>query len=148
MTRINAYDASGRGGWFDYDKAERWSDCDYNGNGSGGIGRGQAILRTAQGRWVLQHWTRWEGEADRFEFIEPDQAQEWLLRNNCDRAVEEYFGEIEEERGPGRPAIGSSLEVRLPDAVRDRVKESARESGLAEAAVARNIICAHYNNPA
>jgi hypothetical protein len=31
--------------------------------------------------------------------------------------VHEYFGEPEEERGPGRPEIGGTISVRLGDAL-------------------------------
>lgn len=102
-------------GWFDIAKADKWSDADYNGNGSGGTGRGQAVYRTSGGRWVLSNWSRWQGERDSFEFITPERAREWLLQNECDDAVEKHFGDIpeEEDRRPGRPEVGGLVNVRL-----------------------------------
>lgn len=103
MTRINIYnpgnehEAPTLAGWFDSSKAHEWSDRDYNGNGSGGTGRGQAVIRTAGGRWVLEHWTAWQGEKATYEYISDETAKDWLLRNNEDAAVEEFFGEIAEE---------------------------------------------------
>jgi predicted HicB family RNase H-like nuclease len=157
VTRVNVYDYSPTEagdppalvGHFESSKAEEWSDKDYNGNGngSGGVGRGQAVLRTAQGRWVLVHWTHWENETGLCEYIEAEQAEQWLLRHQYDDAVAKYFGPIAEERGPGQPPIGDRLAVRFPDAVRNRLKASAQEQDTSESAIVRNIVSAHYGNP-
>ena len=146
MTRINVYkhndewDYEGTRsleGWFDSAKADGWTDRDYNGNGSDGIGRGQAVYRTAQGRWVLENWSIWQGEANRCEFIEPEQAREWLLRNDEDAAVAKYFGEVEEERGPGRPKIGGKALINIGDDLLTEVDAYASEHGQSRAQVAR-----------
>jgi len=102
-------------GRFEWDKADRWSDRDVNNNGSGGTGRGQAVMRTAGGKWVLENWTLWQGQRDTYRWITADEAQEWLLRNGEHGAVEEYFGEQpeEEDRRAGRPEIGGAVHVRL-----------------------------------
>jgi hypothetical protein len=146
MTRINVYshndewDYEGTrtlAGWFDSEKADRWTDGDYNGNGSGGTGRGQAVYRTAQGRWVLCNWSNWQDEANRYEFIEPEQAREWLLRNGDDAAVAEHFGPVEEERGPGRPKIGGEALLRLGDDLLGQIDAYATEQGQSRAEVVR-----------
>lgn len=149
MTRINVYshndewDYEGTRtleGWFDSAKAEGWTDRDYNGNGSGGTGRGQAVYRTAQGRWVLQNWSNWQNEANRCEFIEPDQAREWLLRNDEDAVVAKHFGEIEEERGPGRPKIGGKALISIGDDLLSEVDAYAKEDGTSRAEVVRKAL--------
>lgn len=143
MNRVNVYGEGGElAGWFDYDKAERWSDGDYNGNGSGGTGRGQAVLRTAGGEWVLQHWTNWEGQESSHEFITPERAQTWLLSNNEDAAVEKYFGEIEEERGPGRPEEGERITTRADEELRGKVDRWAADHQVTRAEAMRQLLAA------
>lgn len=148
MARVNVYEAHSDGyggtedtlaGWFDPQRAERWSDVDHNGNGSGGTGRGQAICRTAQGRWVLEHWTSWQGEQDRCEFIDAEAAKTWLLENDFDEAVKQHFGEIEDERGPGRPEVGPATPIRLGDDLTARV-DAARLDGESRAAAIRRLL--------
>jgi hypothetical protein len=127
-------------GYFDHDKAGYWTDRDHNGNGSGGTGRGEAVYRTAQGRWVLERWTRWQGEANRCVFITPEGACEWLLRNYEDQAVTRYFGELDDERGPGRPKIGGILPVRLGDDLLAHLETYAAEQGKGRAEVIRELL--------
>jgi hypothetical protein len=154
VTRVNVYDYSPTEvgdppalvGHFESSKAEEWSDKDCNGNGSGGVGRGQAVLRTARGRWVLVHWTHWENETGLCEYIEPEQAEQWLLRHQYDEDAAKYFGPIAEERGPGQPPIGDRLAVRLPDDTRAKVKARAIELGTSESAVVRTIVTNHFTN--
>jgi hypothetical protein len=151
VSRINVYrypdesDSFGetvRVGHFDGEKALRWDDRDpISGNGSGGPGRGQAVWRTSGGRWVLEHWTSWQGERDRYEFITDEAAREWLLANDCDKAVTEYFGEIEEERGPGRPSVGEPINVRLGELL-GRVDAFAAEGGVTRAEAVRQLVFA------
>lgn len=94
-------------GWFESTKADRWSDWSRDRD------RGQAVIRTAAGRWVMQDWSNWQGEADTYRFITPDEAREWLLVNDFDDVVRERLGDIEEEAGPGRPEIGNPVTARL-----------------------------------
>jgi hypothetical protein len=148
MARVNVHEAHDNGyggteytlaGWFDSQRAQRYSDVDRNGNGSGGTGRGQAVYRTAQGRWVLEHWTSWQGEHDRAEYIDAEAAKTWLLENDFDDAVKEHFGEIEDERGPGRPEVGPATQVRLGEDLTARV-DAARHAGESRAAAIRRLL--------
>ena len=147
MTRINVYtegdeyESGTFAGWFDSSKASHWDDSDYNGNGSHGTGRGEGIYRTSQGRWVKEIWSRWQGEPRHAcTFIDAEDAREWLLRNHEDEAVAEYLGEIEEERGPGRPRIGGEVLVRLGDDLLGELDAHASEYGQNRAEAIRALL--------
>lgn len=161
MTRVNVYrypsddDYEGEtelAGHFDIDKADRFDeDTRWDGNNHISTATGsqwdhQVLYRTAQGRWVLHHWSQWQGTQPRYEYIESDQAREWLLAQNRDDAVEKHFGEIEEERGPGQPPIGDRLAVRLPDDVRAKLRARAARLGTSEAGAARAILAEHLTD--
>lgn len=150
MSRVNVYsypdesDYLGEprlAGHFDISKAVQWSDADHNGNGSGGTGRGQAVLRTSGGRWVLCNWTRWQDESDTFRYITETEAHDWLLRNHEDAAVADHFGEIpeEEDRRPGRPPIGEAINVRL-GALLTQVDGFAATQGVNRAEAIRHLV--------
>lgn len=152
MSRVNVYpDAEPDAGapprvlgWFDYARASRWSDQDpVTGNGSGGVHRGQAVIRTAQGKWVLEHWTDWAGETSTRTFIAEGDAREWLIRNGEDAAVTEYFGDLaeEEDRRPGRPEIGNKVQVSLGDLL-GRVDAFAGSRCVSRAEAIRELLCA------
>jgi hypothetical protein len=150
MSRVSVYETTHEGGnygetklagWFNYAQAARWSDADYNGDGSGGAGRGEAVMLTAGGKWVLERWTRWQGERDTYEYISDETARDWLLRNGEDAAVREHFAELaeEEDRRPGRPGIGGAVHVRLGELV-GRVDAYAAANGLSRAEAVRKLV--------
>lgn len=153
MTRINVYrydDLDGKtlDGHFDIDRAEKFEEgTRWDGNNHVSLHVGdkfdhQTLYRTAKGRWVLNNWSQWQGREETYEFITDDQAREWLLIAKEDAAVEKYLGEIEEERGPGRPAVGAVLNVRFPDDVRARLDERAAGEGVAVAEMVRRLVTA------
>jgi Ribbon-helix-helix protein, copG family len=130
-------------GWFESAKAVFWSDRDHNGNGSGGTGRGQTVWRTAQGKWVLEHWSAWQDEESTYAYITPDEARDWLLRNDEDVAVRDHFGEVaeEEDRRPGRPAIGGEAgNVRLGEERLAEVDAYAKAQNLSRAEAVRRLV--------
>lgn len=150
MTRINVYSKTDEYsyepatllGWFDYDKRQgAWSDADYNGDGSGGTGRGQEVILTSGGKWVLRNWTRWQGEEDRCEYITAGEARDWLLRNHEDEAVEQHFGAIagDARRSAGRPEIGGAVHVRLGELVA-KVDEYAGRQKISRAEAVRKLV--------
>ncbi len=129
-------------GWFDWDAIKgRWSDRDYNGNGSHGTGRGEEVILTAGGKWVMNHWTAWQGESSTRAYMMAGDARDWLLRNNEDTAVEAHFGEIpgEEDRREGRPEIGGLVQVRLGDEL-ERVDGYAQAHGIKRAEAIRRLL--------
>ena len=151
MSRMNVYAETGEydltepelAGWFDWSKASHWDDSDYNGNGSLGTGRGTGLYRTAQGRWVSETWSRWQGEPRHAcTFTTPEQAREWLLRNDEDAAVAEHFGEIEEERGPGRPKVGEQVCFTVPAADLGIIDALVERDGSSRSAVLRRAVAA------
>ncbi|MRH93356.1 hypothetical protein GFY24_39090 [Nocardia sp. SYP-A9097] len=114
MTRVTVYSFPSSddytqdtvlGGWFDTSTAESWSDRDrdHDGNGSHGPGRGEAVWRTADGRWALEKWTDEPNEEGTFRFISEGLARTWLLTFEFGAAVAKYFGEVDEEHGLRRP---------------------------------------------
>lgn len=132
-------------GWFDYDAARaRWTDLDYDGNGSRGTGRGTGIILTAGGKWVSSHLTIWAGEEATFVYVTPQQAREWLIANNEDAAVAEHFGELaeEEDRRPGRPEIGGRITTAIGDDLLASVDGYADEHGIARAEAVRRLVSA------
>ena len=133
-----------RVGWFDSEKAERWDDMDpVDNSGSDGVGRGQALNRTAQGKWVLEHWSIWQGERSTYVYIEPDEAREWLLRHNEDAAAGRFFGELpeEEDQRLGRPPIGGGATSFIPGTeLLAKVGEYAQRNRMTRAEALRTLI--------
>ncbi len=147
MARINVCDDFGElAGWFDENKAERFSEATWwDGSNHVSVATGsqwdhQVLYRTKGGRWVLHSWPQWQGRPERYRFITDAEAQTWLLKNEHDAAVERFFGEIEEERGPGRPAIGPATLVRLPEKMIAALDRRAEKEGVSRAEVIRQMI--------
>jgi hypothetical protein len=118
-------------GHFDTSKVRgSWTDREPGtSSGSGGTGRGTALLLTAGGRWVLEHWTCWQDETSRYEYYSGRQAQDWLLANREDGALAEHFPDMpeEEDRRPG----GSPVLIQLDADVLADLDEYAAEQGWA-----------------
>jgi len=147
VVRENVFDRDGNFiGWFDRAKAEKFEEATrWDGNNHISIATGsqwdhEALYRTAGGRWVLHGWSQWEGRPERYRFISADEAREWLLLNQEDGAVEKYFGEIEDEVGPGRPEIGPPILVHLPAEMTARLDALAEQDGVPRAEVIRRLL--------
>lgn len=151
MSRINVFeqefDEIGRrlAGWFDSARATERVDGRREWDGESltdvhaGANRTQALYRTAGGRWVLRHESAWQNEETWYEFVSDKSAREWLLVNKSDDLAEKYFGEIEDERGPGRPEVGPATNIRLGDDLTAKV-DDAREDGESRAAAIRRLL--------
>jgi hypothetical protein len=152
MTRVNVYSQDEYEprtllGWFDTSSAELFEQAkEWDGsNMIGVITKDQWIdeylYRTKGGRWVLNKDAhRYMNGPDTYEFIAGDEAQDWLLRSEAnDEAVERYFGEIEDERGPGRPEVGAAVHVRLGDDLLAMVDAYASERGIKRAEAIRRL---------
>lgn len=144
MNRINIYadtdpDRLGKAqlaGWFDLDKAESFS------GDTGSEWDHEVLYRTSQGRWALHAWTsdRRGGGYDNWSFVASADAQDWLIRNEFDASVAKYFGELEEERGPGRPAVGEPVNIRLGDELLTMVDSYAANRSISRAEAIRRLI--------
>lgn len=141
-------------GWFDLDattehvvEGERW-----DGNNMRGVisrlqlGRAE-LYRTKGGRWV-QHEdaSREFNGPNRWTFLSPDEARDWLIRSQAteaDELVEKYWPETPEEVGPdpkgGRPAIGPTINVAFQRDLLDRIDETAKNAELSRAAWLRKV---------
>lgn len=145
MARVNVYDYESRQrvGHFAPESAElfgeatRWDgENQVSVNSVGRYGH-QALYRTAGGRWVLNTWSQWQGVEEKYEFVSPDAAREWLVLNEEDEAVERLFGALGEEEGPnlgGRPKVGDKIDVRLDDELLARVDAARVEAGVSSRA--------------
>ena len=147
MARVNVFDECGElEGWFDEAKAEefkeatRWDGSNHISIATGSQWDHQVLYRTKGGRWVLHSWSQWQGRPETYRFVSDDKAREWLLKNEHDEAVEKYFGEIEEERGPGRPEIGPVIQVRLPEEMTAQLDALAERDGVPRAEVIRRLL--------
>ena len=156
MTRINVYsyatnewDDTTLEGWFNTDSATLYHEATrWDGNNNVSVNpvgqhEHQALYRTKGGRWVLNNWSQYQGVEETYEFIDDATAKDWLLRNEEDDAVKQWFGELEEESGPnlgGRPTVGPKKDVRLPEELWARVDEFA--AGRSRADAMRDLITA------
>lgn len=132
-------------GWFDYERAARWSDYEpVSRNGSHGPGAGEAVILTAGGKWLMEHWTNWQGQESTRVYVTPDEARDWLLRNKEDGAVEKHFGELpeEEDRRPGRPEIGGRITTAIGDDLLGAVDAYAQAHGIKRADAVRQLMTA------
>lgn len=135
-------------GWFDYDAAEKFAeDTDWDGSNHVSVNTGSSwthemLLRTkTEGQWVLQRSSNYQDSLDSYEYVSGDQAREWLIRNHRDEDVARFFGELEEERGPGRPEVGGAVHVRLGELL-GRVDAFAAESKVTRAEAIRELVLA------
>jgi hypothetical protein len=162
MSRVNIYKSytdyeyEGDGapqliGWFDPSKAEVFEqDKRWDGNNMVGVITGsqwvdEYLYRTKGGRWVRNHdATRYCNGNAVYEFLTDAQAKDWLLRSECnDDTVERFFGEIEEERGPGRPKVGEQVCFTVPADDLAAVDAMAERYGEARSAVLRKAVAAY-----
>jgi hypothetical protein len=171
MTRIAVYryrDDGGRAaqGWFTLESAQAIDEADpltparyAKAVRSGHPFRGvvQTLYRTDGGRWVLKtawphldqggHWVEHHADLDgpeggpRYEFVTDADALDWLNRYGHAERVEQFFGDLAEEQGPGRPEIGGRVQVRLGDLL-PRVDAYAAGRGCSRAEAVRILVAA------
>lgn len=78
------------GRWFDPERATRYEESTVW-DGHRRISRAtgtpwdhEVLYRTERGHWILYRWSQWQGVADHWEEISPEEAVRWLLRNGHD----------------------------------------------------------------
>lgn len=152
MTRIMVDGDDGeRDGWFDQESAtffegrREWDGanmaCVHLKDGT----RRQHLYRTRGGRWVIQTLSQWSHEQTGYMFVSDDQARDWLILNENDAVVEKYFGEIEEEVGPGRPTTGTSVKVNIPPHHIADLDTLAAEDGTSRADQIRKAVAEYLS---
>lgn len=145
MDRTTITGPEGQLWWFDRDKADefeettRWDGHSRVSIPAGGGYAHERLYHTAGGRWVLERYSQWEGTPRTFEYIANDEARDWLILCEHEEAVEKFFGEIEDERGPGRPEIGNPLKVHLGD-VAAIVETYSAEHSVTKSEAVRQLI--------
>jgi len=129
--------------------SRRSSAPEPHGNHTGSQWVDEYLYRTKGGRWVRNHDAhRQMGGPDTYEFYDDEQARDWLLRSECnDEAVARFFGEVEEERGPGRPEVGGAVHVRL-GALLANVDAYAEAEQCPRAEAIRRLVLNGLRNPA
>ena len=101
MNRAILTDDSGR--WFDIDKATRFDeDTEWNGNNHISCAtRSQwdheRLYRTAGGRWIVYHWSQWQGSTPHYTEISETNAAKWLSINDHEppAVIAEHFAALE-----------------------------------------------------
>ena len=149
MTRINVT-SDGYGhvvGWFNIDTATgypegtRWDGRNKISLATGASSEHQYLYHTAGGRWVVNHWSQWQGVPESYRFVTDEEAREWLIRCEYPAAeVEAATGvPVESERGPGRPEIGPAFSVRFPADLLARVDAAAEAAHVSRAGWLREV---------
>lgn len=151
MTRITVYTSNGdtRLGWFDLDAAEvvqvegtRWDGNNMRGILSGLQTETAALYRTKGGRWAENVDSRREFDgSDQWRFLTDEEARNWILSCGADDAEDnlaKWFPDTPDESGPspapGRPAVGTPINVAYPKDLLDRIEAAAKAEGLTRAA--------------
>ena len=86
-------------GRFEPSKSEHWDeDTRWNGNNMISVATGsqwehERLFKTAKGRWVLHHWSNWQGTLDTFRLMSKEAAARWLVLNDEEDAVDEALAE-------------------------------------------------------
>lgn len=88
--RIPLTDGSGR--WFSPDSAAKFSEATrWNGNNhisraTGSQWDHETLYYTKSGRWVLNHWSQWQGSLEKYTEITESEAVSWLVNNEYTEA--------------------------------------------------------------
>lgn len=94
---------NGSGRWFDEDKAEVITEDTYHdgrnfiSKATGSQWEHERLWRTAGGRWILNHWSNWQGSSESYEEVSDLFVAEWLAKQGLDshETVEELYNELE-----------------------------------------------------
>ena len=124
--------------WFDpasstlYRAAREWNGRNRASVITGDEYADEYLYRTRGGRWVLNRdTTRYDDGGDRYEYVSDTEARDWLVRSqDNEAALAQHFGPVEEERAPGRPAVGDQVNIAFPADLLAAVDAAARASGV------------------
>lgn len=157
MSRINIYGTDPYNGertlegWFDpsaavetIEGATEWDGDNMVPVHGGGYAYRYTLYRTPGGRWVELVSSRWVRQGDQYRFLDDEAARTWLITDNTDtsaKVLERYFGELDDEAGPGRPEIGGEVKVRLGELL-GAVDEWAAAQDVSRAEAVRRLVSA------
>jgi hypothetical protein len=88
MKRIALTDNSGN--WFDADKAEMikedtyWDGHNWISKATGSQWQHECLFRTKGGKWVLNHYSDYQGSKETYITISDQRAAEWLAKQELD----------------------------------------------------------------
>lgn len=99
--RIALTDGSGK--WFSPDTSEYWKEDSYHDGrnfisyATGSQWEHEGLFRTKGGKFILHHWSNWQGVSETYEEISNESAAVWFSKNNEDphEACEKEFAELE-----------------------------------------------------
>ncbi len=157
-------------GWFSPERAEaiveanpmtaqRFAELQRQGRSARGVV--ETLYRTEGGRWVHKvawhtdergRWVDDERDAysplgqPRYRFLRDEEALDWLNRNGYSDRVEQFFGDLPAEQGPGRPEIGGRVQVRLGDLL-PSVDAFAEKQGCSRAEAVRRLVATGLGQP-
>lgn len=86
--RIALTDGSGK--WFSSETAQLFKEDTYwNGNNwiskaTGSQWAHESLYRTAGGRFILNHWSNWQGSSETYEEIGNEEAAVWFSKNGLE----------------------------------------------------------------
>lgn len=86
MKRVALTDGSGQ--WFDSEKAEYYKEDSYHdgrnfiSKATGSQWEHEAIYVTKSGKFILNHWSNWQGSRETYELISTEQAAEWFAKQS------------------------------------------------------------------
>jgi hypothetical protein len=91
------------GRWFDLDSAKkyeeetRWNGNNHVSHATGDTFEHETLYRTAGGRWIVHHWSQWQGSRDTWTEIDDADAARWLVINKYEPhpACKEEFAALE-----------------------------------------------------
>ena len=101
MARIALTDGSGK--WFSTETAECISEETFHdgrnwiSKATGSQWEHESLYRTAGGKFILNHWSNYQGSRETYEEIKATQAAIWLSKNGLEPhpACEQEFNELE-----------------------------------------------------
>lgn len=102
MKRVSLTDGSGV--WFDADKATKFEEERWH-NGSNWISKAtgtqwhhENMYRTASGKWILNTWSNYQGVAETFTQIDPEEVAKWFAKQGfSDKDIPEQLHELVSE---------------------------------------------------
>lgn len=88
MSRITLTDGTGR--WFSTETAEKFKETSYHdgrnfiSNATGSQWEHEILFRTKGGRFILNHYSNWQGTSETYEEISAEDAAIWFSKNGLD----------------------------------------------------------------